>query len=313
MITIAYHDSTGETEKQDRWAERLSQRLGPVRLVALSSAEAEQADIALVWSPPPGRLRQLGALKLIVSLGQGVDHLFSDPHLPDDVPVVRLVDPNMSHALSQWVCLVLLDYLRDGPAYRKAAAERRFDSLPQRHTEGLPVAVYGLGAIGAVIADRLAALGFAVQGWSRQPRDLGPSVQTFHGPDGFRQMLSACAVHICILPLTAETEGLFDANSFAQMPAGSYFINGGRGRQVNETDLLDAVQSGHLDGAALDVFAVEPLPEAHPFWAEDRISIWPHVAAQTNPDTAADQVSRAIQAVLDGGVPDHVVNKARGY
>ena len=95
------------------------------------------------------------------------------------------------------------------------------------------------------------------------------------------------------------------------MPAGSYFINGGRSRQVNEADLLDAVQSGHLDGAALDVFAVEPLPEAHPLWAEDRISIWPHVAAQTNPDTAADQVSRAIQAVLDGGVPDHVVNKAR--
>ena len=71
MIIVAYHDSTGETEKQDRWAERLSQRLGPVRLVALSSAEAEQANIALVWSPPPGRLRQLGALKLIVSAWSG--------------------------------------------------------------------------------------------------------------------------------------------------------------------------------------------------------------------------------------------------
>ena len=313
MITIAYHDSTGETEKQNRWAERLSHRLGPVRLVALTSTEAEQAEIALVWSPPPGRLRQLGSLKLIVSLGQGVDHLLRDPHLPDDVPVVRLVDPNMSHALSQWVVLVLLDYLRDGPAYRQAAVDRRFDSLPQRHTEGLPVAVYGLGAIGAVIAKRLAGLGFAVQGWSRQPRDMGPDIQTFHGTDGLNQMLSACMVHICILPLTAETEGLFDAGRFAQMPAGSYFINGGRGRQVNEDDLLEAVRSGHLEGAALDVFAVEPLPEAHPFWAEDRISVWPHVAAQTNPDTAADQVSRAIRTVLDGGVPDNVIDKDRGY
>lgn len=313
MITIAYHDSSGETEKQRLWAERLHHRLGPVRLVALTSAQAETAEIALVWSPPPGRLAQLKSLKLIVSLGQGVDHLLGDPDLPDDVPVVRLVDPNMSHALSHWVILTLLDYLRDGPAYRMAAAERRFESLPQRQTEGLPVAVYGIGAIGAVIAERLAALGFAVQGWSRQPRDLGPLVKTAHGPDGFSQLLSACKVHICILPLTAETEGLFNARRFAEMPAGSYFINGGRGRQVVEKDLLDAIQSGHLEGAALDVFTKEPLPDTHPFWAEPRISVWPHVAAQTNPDTAADQVAGAIQTVLTGGQPEHAIDKNRGY
>lgn len=313
MITIAYHDSSGETEKQERWADRLGHRLGQVRLVALTSAEAEDADIALVWSPPHGRLRRLGALKLIVSLGQGVDHLFSDPDLPDDVPVVRLVDPNMSHALSQWVILTVLDYLRDGPAYRQAATQRRFASLPQRHTEGLPVAVYGLGAIGTVIADRLAALGFAVHGWSRSPREQAGPVKTHHGDEGFSQMLSACKIHVCILPLTAETEGLFSARRFAEMPAGSYFINGGRGRQVIEADLLAAIRSGHLDGAALDVFVNEPLPQAHPFWTEPRISVWPHVAAQTNPDTAADQVARAIQVVLSGAKPENMVNKAKGY
>ena len=313
MRIIAYHDSTGEDEKQALWAERLSQRLGQVRLVPLTSADAEQAEIALVWSPPSGRLRQLDSLKLIVSLGQGVDHLLSDPDLPDGVPVVRLVDPNMSHALSQWVILTLLDYLRDGPAYRQAAAQRRFDSLPQRQTEALPVAVYGMGAIGSVIADRLAGLGFTVKGWSRQPRDNRPSVRMYHGADGFHQMLSSCQVHVCILPLTAETEGLFDAASFAAMPAGSYFINGGRGRHVVEDDLLAAVRSGHLDGAALDVFVREPLPEPHPFWAEPRISIWPHVAAQTNPDTAADQVARAVQAVMSGQMPENTVDKNRGY
>ena len=130
-----------------------------IRLVPLSAPHAEDADIALVWRPPAGRLRQLNQLRLIVSLGQGVDHLFSDLHLPDNVPVVRLVDPDMSHALSHWVILALLDHLRDGPAYRLAAAERRFDSLPQRQTAQMPVAVYGLGAIGRVIANRLAASG----------------------------------------------------------------------------------------------------------------------------------------------------------
>ena len=313
MLTIAYHDSTGETHKQQLWAERLQHRLGPVRLVALTSPEAEAAEIALAWSPPHGRLRQLTALKLMVSLGQGVDHLFADPHLPAGVPLVRLVDPNMSHALSQWVILAVLDYLRDGPAYRAAAAARRFQSLPQRQTENLPVAVYGLGAIGSVIAERLAAIGFAVHGWSRSPRDGAGPVKTYHGADGFSHVLSMCKIHICILPLTSETDGLFTARRFADMPAGSYFINGGRGRQVNEDDLLAAIRSGHLDGAALDVFVNEPLPQTHPFWAEDRISIWPHVAAQTNPDTAADQVAHAIQAVLSGRQPDHIVDQDKGY
>ena len=313
MITIAYHDGAPESEKQTLWAERLTARLGHVRLVPLSTSQAEDALIALVWHPPAGRLRQLNQLRLIVSLGQGVDHLFRDPYLPDDVPVVRLVDSNMSHALSHWVILALLDHLRDGPAYRQAAVERRFDSLPQRQTEQMPVAVYGLGAIGSVIAHRLAVLGFAVKGWSRQPRDLGPSIQTHHGLQGFDNIVSSCTAHICILPLTAKTDGLFSAEVFAAMPAGSYFINGGRGRHVQEDDLLNAVRSGQLAGAALDVFVEEPLPETHLFWSEPRISIWPHVAAQTNPDTAADQVATAISTVLAGGQPEHVVDHNKGY
>ena len=313
MITIAYHDGTPETKKQTLWSERLTARLEHIRLVPLSAPQADDAEIALVWLPPAGRLRQLNQLRLIVSLGQGVDHLFSDPHLPDNVPVVRLVDPNMSHALSHWAILALLDHLRDGPAYRLAAAERRFDSLPQRQTEQMPVAVYGLGAIGSVIAHRLAALGFAVQGWSRRRRDFGPFIQTHQGEQGFRNIVSGCVAHICVLPLTVHTKNLFSADVFAAMPAGSYFINAGRGHQVEEDALLNAVRSGHLSGAALDVFVEEPLPDTHPFWTETRIAIWPHVAAQTNPDTAADQVAQAISTVLAGGQPEHIVDKVRGY
>ena len=268
MITIAYHDGLPESEKQTLWAKQLNSRLGHIRLVPLSTPQAEDASIALVWQPPAGRLRQLKQLRLIVSLGQGVDHLFRDMYLPVNVPVVRLVDPNMSHALSHWVILALLDHLRDGPAYRQAAAKRRFDSLPQRQTEQMPVAVYGLGAIGSVVAHRLAALGFAVHGWSRRLRDLGPSIQTHHGPEGFDNIVSRCTAHICILPLTAHTTNLFSADVFAAMPAGSYFINAGRGHQVEEDALLNAVRTGHLAGAALDVFVEEPLPDTHPFWTE---------------------------------------------
>lgn len=312
-LRIAYYDHSGDAAKMVLWKSRLTPFLGDFEMVPLLSDAAIEADIALVWSPPHGRLAELNALKLIVSLGQGVDHLMSDHTLRDEVPIVRLVDENMSHALSQWVILNLLDHLRDGPFYRQRREERQFVQKEQIDTTGLNVGVYGMGAIGLVIAQRLAAIGFDVHGWSRTARSYQQQITAYHGEEGFRAMIQKCRAHVCILPLTPQTTNLFNKDVFTAMPEGAYFINGGRGKQIVEADLLEAVQSGHLSGAALDVFAVEPLAPDHPFWEEDKITIWPHVAAQTNPHTAALQVSQAIQACLVGKQPAHQVNRERGY
>jgi len=311
-LVIAYYDSSPDTAKQQRWQALLTPLLGAFRMVGLLDDDAEQAEIALVWSPPIGRLAELGSLKLIISLGQGVDHLMGAA-LPASARIVRLVDPNMSHALSQWVILNMLDHYREGRQYRAYRDEKAFIQRPQIETTGLPVAVYGMGAIGQVIASQLAFLGFDVHGWSRTKRDFGNQITACHGHDGFRQLAQTCLCHVCVLPLTPQTEGLFSAEIFNAMPTGSLFINGGRGKQVVEADLLAAIRSGQLGGAALDVFAVEPLPASHPFWDEPAITIWPHVAAQTNPETAARQVASAITAVLAGKTPDNLVDPARGY
>ena len=170
-----------------------------------------------------------------------------------------------------------------------------------------------MGAIGSMIASRLDDIGFDVHGWSRSERHQDSSVTLHHGPHGFEAMLNRCQIHICILPLTDETYHIFNAEAFSKMPKGAYFINGGRGAQVNEADLLNAISSDQLAGATLDVFEEEPLPEAHPFWDESRITIWPHVAAQTNPETAALQVANAIRAVQAGKLPANLVDRQRGY
>lgn len=313
VVKIAYHTTSPADDKRQWWQSRLTERLGPCQLVPLLDTEALDAEFALVWYPPEGRLAELENLKLIISLGQGVDHLMGDASLPETAAIVRLVDPDMSHALSQWVILNLLDHLRDGQQYRDNARAKKFEALPQRQTKDLPVAVYGMGAIGLVIAQRLAALGFAVSGWSRHPRNFPDSIQPAYGKAGFEKLLSSCQVHICILPLTDETRHLFDAKSFSRMPKGAFFINAGRGLQVVEPDLLVALQTGHLSGACLDVFVEEPLPAEHPFWKVPQITIWPHVAAQTNPDTAADQVAEAIKAVSAGQPPANLVDRTRGY
>ncbi len=312
-LSIAYHDGNVTDEKRRDWEHHISTHLPDCQLVPLTHNVAYEAEIALVWKPPEGRLAELPNLKLVISLGQGVDHVMGPGKLPAHVQLARLVDPDMSHALSQWVLLSVLDHLRDGPAYRKQSKARLFSSLPQRPTSQLPVAVYGMGAIGSMIASRLDDIGFDVHGWSRSERQQDASVILYYGPHGFEAMLDRCQVHICILPLTDETYRIFNAETFSKMPKGAYFINGGRGAHVNEADLLNAISSGHLAGATLDVFEEEPLPIAHPFWDEPRITIWPHVAAQTNPETAALQVADAIRAVQAGKLPANLVDRQRGY
>ena len=310
---IAYHDGDKTDERQHGWQMRLAAYLPGCQLVPLADKAADDAEIALVWGPPDGRLAELSQLKLAVSLGQGVDHLTVAGKLPDDIPLVRIVNPDMSHALSQWVILAALDHLRDGPMYREQARQRIFLSHSQRQTRGLPLAVYGMGAIGSMIATRLADIGFQVHGWSRSERPQAGVITMHHGHAGFDKLLSTCQLHVCILPLTDETWHIFSADAFAAMPRGAYFINGGRGAQVDEAALLQAIVSGHIAGATLDVFEHEPLPDNHPFWDESRITIWPHVAAQTNPETAAQQVADAIMAVQAGHFPANLVDRQRGY
>ena len=138
-IRIAYHDNSGQDDKRKWWQDCLGKRIGPCQLVPLTDKAALDCQFALVWCPPHGRLSALKQLKVIVSLGQGVDHLMADPELPEQAAIVRLVDPDMSHALSQWVILNVLDHLRDGRFYRENARHKKFESRDQRQTQNLPI------------------------------------------------------------------------------------------------------------------------------------------------------------------------------
>tara|TARA_A100001015_G_scaffold273906_1_gene329795 strand:+ start:4173 stop:5108 length:936 start_codon:yes stop_codon:yes gene_type:complete len=311
MTLIAFHDGI-ENASLDTWRYQLTKSDPKISVIALSDSKADDAEFALVWNPPHGRLAKLKNLKLICSLGHGVDHLWKDQKRPRSVPIIRLVDPHMSHALSQWVIAVLLDFLRDGPFYRKNRLNREFNKLPQANTMKMKVAVYGIGAIGSVVAQNLHNLQFDVSGWAQTKKTQLLFKQEI-GKQGFENLLRSNLIHICLLPLTKSTKVLFSQDVFNQMPKGSYFVNAGRGEQVEEMALLQAVRSGHLSGAALDVFCEEPLPVSHPFWNEHQISIWPHVAAQTDPATTIEQIMKAIYAVKSGLAPKNLVDPNRQY
>lgn len=312
-LVVGYYDDAADAARMEAWQARLQPFLPQIKLVPLASQEAtDHAMAVMAWKPPIGRIAEMTACRGIVSLGQGVDHIFRDETIPAHLPLVRLVDHDMSVALAHWVCLAVLEKVRKAADYRALAARKDFRPLPQDDASQVKIGVYGVGAIGTEVVRQLVALGFDVTGYARGKRD-DDLISYCTGAQGLAQMLAQMDIHVCVMPLTPDTKGFFHKQIFGKMKIGAYFINAGRGGHVVEDDLLAALKAGHLSGASLDVFETEPLPQDHPFWDHPHITIWPHVAAQTNPQTAAMQVARALVAFANGSQPDNLVDRQKGY
>jgi glyoxylate/hydroxypyruvate reductase A len=176
----------------------------------------------------------------------------------------------------------------------------------------MQIGIMGLGQLGKDAAKKLAYLGFPVSGWSQTPKDI-EGVTCLAGDDALDHFLSQTRILICMLPLTPKTKGILSQKTFAKLPAGAYLINIARGRHLIEKDLLTALDSGHLAGACLDVFEVEPLPEDHPFWSHPKIFITPHISSLTYPKTVAPQIIENYRRTITGNPLLHVVDVERGY
>jgi glyoxylate/hydroxypyruvate reductase A len=272
------------------------------------------ADVvaALVWRHPDGALNRFPNLKIVINLGAGVDPIFADPHLPRHLPIVRLVDPELTRGMTEYVTLHVLALHRRMPELGAAQRAARWHYVHPADTRRTRVGIMGLGNLGQDAAALLARIGFQISGWSRTPKAVA-GVDCFHGRDQLPAFLADCDIVVCLLPLTAATENLIDAAVFGAMRAGAGFVNAGRGRVVVDDALLAALDTGRVRHAVLDVFRDEPLPPAHPFWRHPRVTITPHNATAGYPETAAPQIADNIRRVLAGQPPRNVVDRAAGY
>lgn len=296
-----------------RWTAELGKHLpGDEVRVWPDIGDPRDIEAALAWRPPPGLLASLPNLRLIASLGAGVDHLWSDPQLPVQVPIVRLVDPHMTVAMSEYVQAQVLRLHRQDIDYLAQQRAGQWRERPQPNAEARGVGVLGLGALGSDAALKLRVTGFQVVGWSRSERKL-PGIDCFHGADGLPAMLARSEILVCLLPLTAETEGILNARLFTQLPRGAAIVNCARGGHLVEADLIPALDGGQLSAAVLDVFRREPLPADHPFWKHPRIVVTPHVAAATNAPTAAPIVADNLKRRRDGRPLLNRVDPTRRY
>lgn len=273
---------------------------------------AHEIDMAIVWKAPDGVFQALPGLRLICSLGQGVDHLFRHNDLPPGVPIVRLVDDSMRRQMTAYVIAAVTRHLCRMADYAPHQAAREWHRLAAYDPATTTVGVLGLGALGRDVADKLASLGFKVRGWSRSPKEL-PGIDCFAGKESLGDMLGECDMVCCMLALTSETRGILDGAAFAAMKPGAYLINSARGGHVVEADLLAALESGHLAGATLDVFEEEPLPAASPLWDHPQITATPHISAVTLAHSCAGQIAENYKRMKAGEPLINSVDPAREY
>lgn len=267
---------------------------------------------ALVWNHPLGILKQFSNLKAINSLGAGVDHIFMDADLPHDVPIARIKDPYMANDIVQYVIAYVLHYIKRLDHWQAKQEQKEWSKIPPFNYADKTIGVMGIGFLGNKAIIALNHLGLKVIGWSNSPKQI-ENVKIYVGKSEFNTFLSHADILICMLPLTKETKGILNSETFSHLPKGAYLINIGRGNHLVEDDLLKAIDQEQISGAVLDVFCQEPLPSDHLFWKNKFIKVTPHIASVTNTATVAPQIIENYRRILANKPLLNQVDVSKGY
>ena len=301
-----------DIERGGLWLDAFAEQAPDLKVSTFPyEGDPEDVDYALVWAPPRGDLKRYPNLKAIFSVGAGIDHLKSDPELPD-LPVVRMVEPGLTAGMTEYVVWAVLHHHRFMLDYAQQQRDAHWEEINQVSAARRRVGILGLGHLGQDAAEKLAIFGFQLSGWSRSAKSV-PGVTCHHGAEGLKDFLAETEILVALLPLTPETDGILNAETFGRLPKGAALINVGRGGLQNEEDLLAALDSGRLSGATLDVFRDEPLPSDSPFYSHPRVVMTPHIASMTIPETAVTEVLRQIRRYEAGEPLEHTVDFKRGY
>ncbi|MEO9339167.1 glyoxylate/hydroxypyruvate reductase A [Mesorhizobium sp. SB112] len=296
------------------WHDALSGK----RKVVLEPEGAQDPSIeyAVVWRQKHNVLKNLPNLRAIFSVGAGIDHILTDPGLPD-VPIVRVVADNLTRHMTEYLVWRVMDHHRQGHLFRVQQQRKIWHEPLQRTANDISVGIMGFGELGRATAKQLLALGFRVNGWSRNAKSF-EGVDTFAGDAGLVPFLNATDILIVLLPWTPATEGIVNYELLRELRrrnglGGAVLIQAGRGRLQKDADIVRALDDGTLKEASLDVFEIEPLPKTSPIWTHPKIFVTPHAAATSDPDQLARMMLAQMDAIDRGEAPQNVVDRDAGY
>ncbi|HVV69676.1 MAG TPA: glyoxylate/hydroxypyruvate reductase A [Gammaproteobacteria bacterium] len=303
------------SERSDAWAESWVKAIHAVDPNIKINIWPDIEDplsiaFAVAWVYPHGELAKFPNLKCISSAGAGVDFILSDPKLPKDLAVVRLIDKNLIRDMTQYIVWAVLNHARHFDFYSQSQTRKLW--APRSLTQQPKIGIMGSGQLGSDAAIKLTQLGFQVSTFSQSPQTL-PDITHFYGKNQLNAFLSRINILICLLPLTPDTRHILNRELFGQLPPGAYLINVARGHHLVEADLIAAIESNQLSGACLDVFATEPLPTSSPLWKEAHVIITPHIASTTDTHSVAPQIVENYRRVMAGQPLLNLVNREKGY
>lgn len=272
----------------------------------------DRVQFAVCWNQPKHLLDSFPNLKAVSSLGAGVDHLLSDESLPESIEVARIVSSSLVQQMKEYVLGAVINIQRNMPQYIRQSDQGKWKIHHHELSENLRIGIMGLGAMGRPVAGQLAKTGYQVAGWTRSRKEL-EDIECFAGPDELSDFLSDINILVCLLPLTDATRDILDLDIFKELPSDAWIINAARGEHLVDEDLIYALDSNLLQGAWLDVFKEEPLPDKHAFWNRSNIIITPHIASITQPAEAAEQIVENYKRALSGMNLRNAVDKKKGY
>lgn len=309
-MRILYYN---EGEDPAEWLGELKTALPDAEIRLWREGDNTPADYALVWNPPTALFRGRTELKAIFNLAAGVDSLLAmRDELPPCTPVFRLEDAGMAIQMAEYVAHGVFRYFRRFNEYEKQAKNRIWHMLEPNKREDFTIGIMGLGVMGKAVADALKPFGFPLRGWSRHMKNLH-GITCYAGKEQMSAFLDNLRVLVCVLPLTIETKGILNRDCFRLLHHGAFLINVGRGAHLVENDLLEAMHTGYIRAATLDVTTQEPLPADHPFWNNEDITLTPHIAALTFCRETVEQVAGFIRAFERGDMPMRAVDPVAGY
>lgn len=299
------------------WARRFREVLGSYPVVQRGDDfNPDDVRYLFVWKPKADAFDGLNHLTAIFSLGAGVDAMLKNPKLPN-VPIARFVDDDLSQRMSDYVVAHVTMHHRLYTRFRADQKAHRWSQLYPPAASETTVGIMGMGVLGQDAVARLKPLGFTLRSWSRSPKDI-EGVKGFAGNATLDEFLSGTDILVNLLPLTAETTGILNYETFrklrrGKLDGGPVIVNAARGGHQREADIVKALVDGTLGAASLDVFEVEPLPADSPLWDIENCYITPHIAAISNETTGVTYFSKVLKDHEAGKPLINVVDRTRGY
>ena len=275
--------------------------------------DVSEIEYVAAWHHPFGEYRKYPNLKAILSLGAGVDHIINDPDLPSNVAIVRMEDDALTKDMCLYALHWALHFHSDYYLYAKQQKNQQWQAQPFVSPSKRTIGVMGFGAIGREVAKTLAEQGFNVGAWGASEKKNTGNVQYYYGKEQMCDFLSCSQILINVLPLTGSTRNLLSAKVLRQLPTGVFIINMARGGIINEGDLFNLVNSGHIAGVTMDVFEFEPLPASSPMWAHPNVYVTPHIAGQSDGETGAVSMVENIRRIESGEAPFPLYDPVQGY